>query len=148
VEVWKSYICLQAFCAANLKCNRGETTRSQAKKKIMEEYPDIDFSDLDLILQISPRVYRLLQVSNGNWVLLDIFEEITPTFFKSKMKIATNFDLWINLVCTGMLEDYENGQNYHERGKQELRDLKIQIIKSYFNDVNEEKLNNIVINDD
>jgi hypothetical protein len=47
-----------------------------------------------------------------------------------------------------MLEDYENGQNYHERGKQELRDLKIQIIKSYFNDVDEEKLNNIVINND
>jgi hypothetical protein len=38
VEVWKSYVCLQAFCAANLKRNRGETTRSQAKKKIMEEY--------------------------------------------------------------------------------------------------------------
>ncbi|CAB4401670.1 unnamed protein product [Rhizophagus irregularis] len=114
----------------------------------MEEYPDIDFSDLDLILQISPRIYRLLQVSNGNWALLDIFEEITPTFFKSKMKIATNFDLWINLVRTRMLEDYKNGQSYHERGKQELRDLKIQIIKSYFNDVDEEKLNNIIKNDD
>lgn len=148
VEVWKSYVCLQAFCSANLKRNKGETTRSQAKKKIMEEYPDIDFNDLDLILQISPRIYRLLQVSNGNWALLDIFEEITPTFFKSKMKIATNFDLWINLVRTGMLEDYENGQSYHERGKEELRDLKIQIIKSYFNDVDEEKLNNIVTNDD
>ncbi|CAB4390128.1 unnamed protein product [Rhizophagus irregularis] len=148
VEVWKSYVCLQAFCAANLKRNKGETTRSQAKKKIIEEYPDIDFSDLDLILQISPRIYRLLQVSNGNWALLDIFEEITPTFFKSKMKIATNFDLWINLVRTGMLEDYKNGQSYHEREKQELRDLKIQIIKSYFNDVDEEKLNNIIKNDD
>ena len=148
VEVWKSYVCLQAFCSANLKRNKGETTRSQAKKKIMEEYPDIDLGDLDLILQISPRVYRLLQVSNGNWALLDIFEEITPTFFKSKMKIVTNFDLWINLVRTGILEDYGNGQIYHKRAKQELRDLKIQIIKSYFSDVDEEKLNNIVTNDD
>ncbi|PKC58970.1 hypothetical protein RhiirA1_445593 [Rhizophagus irregularis] len=37
VKVWKSYVCLQAFCSANLKQNRGKTTRSQAKKKIIEE---------------------------------------------------------------------------------------------------------------
>ncbi|RGB23307.1 hypothetical protein C1646_774695 [Rhizophagus diaphanus] len=59
------------FCSANLKRNRGETTRSQAKKKIIEEYPNIDLRDLDLMLQISPRIYRLLQVFNSNWILLD-----------------------------------------------------------------------------
>ncbi|CAB4394692.1 unnamed protein product [Rhizophagus irregularis] len=93
VEVWKSYVCLQAFCSANLKRNRGETTRSQAKKKIIEEYSNIDLGDLDLMLQISPRIYKLLQVSNGNWVLLDVFEEITLTFFKSKMKVGANFEI-------------------------------------------------------
>ncbi|RGB21534.1 hypothetical protein C1646_777772 [Rhizophagus diaphanus] len=75
----------------------GETTRSQTKKKIIEEYPNIDLGDLDLILQISPRIYRLLQVSNSNWILLNVFEEITPTFFKSKIKVGANFEIWLNL---------------------------------------------------
>ncbi|PKY21767.1 hypothetical protein RhiirB3_470519 [Rhizophagus irregularis] len=100
VKVWKSYVCLQAFCSANLKQNRGKTTRSQAKKKIIEEYPNIDLGDLDLMLQILPKIYRLLQVFNGNWVLLDVFEEITLTFFKSKIKVDANFEIWLNLVRT------------------------------------------------
>ncbi|GBC46451.2 hypothetical protein GLOIN_2v1875525 [Rhizophagus irregularis DAOM 181602=DAOM 197198] len=100
VKVWKSYICLQAFCSANLKQNRGKTTRSQAKKKIIEEYTNIDLGDLDLMLQILPKIYRLLQVFNGNWVLLDVFEEITLTFFKSKIKVDANFEIWLNLVRT------------------------------------------------
>jgi len=138
---------LQAFCSANLKRNKGETIWSQAKKKIIEEYPNIDLEDLDLILQISPRIYRLLQVSNGNWAILDVFEEITSTFLKSKMKVVANFDLWINLVRTGKLESYKDGVDFHNKAKQEIKDLKVQIIKSYFNDVDEEKLNNFVIND-
>jgi hypothetical protein len=137
---------LQAFCSANLKRNKGETTRSQAKRKIMEEHPDIDLGDLDLILQISPRIYRLLEIANGNWSLLDVFEEITPTFFKSKMKVVANFDLWLNLVRTGTLESHK--ADFHNRAKQELKNLKVQIIKSYFNNIDEEKLNKFVNNDD
>ena len=120
-------------------------TRSQAKKKVIEEHPNIDLGKLDLILQISPRIYRLLQLANGNWVLLDIFEEITPTFFKSKMKVVANFDLWLNLVRTGTLKNYK--ADFRNKAKEELKDLKVQIIKSCFNNINKEKLNNFV-NDD
>jgi len=137
VEVWKSYVCLQAFCSANLKRNKGETTRSQAKKKIIEEYPNIDLGDLDLILQISPRIYRLLQVSNGNWVLLDVFEEITPTFFKSKMKVGANFEIWLNLVRTGQMADYKKGPTMCEEGKKFMKEAKLDIVKAYFNGVDE-----------
>ena len=112
----------------------------------MEEHPDIDLGDLDLILQISPRIYRLLEIANGNWSLLDVFEEITPTFFKSKMKVVANFDLWLNLVRTGTLESHK--ADFHNRAKQELKNLKVQIIKSYFNNIDEEKLNKFVNNDD
>jgi len=111
----------------------------------MEEHPDIDLGDLDLILQISPRIYRLLQVADGNWALLDIFEEITPTFFKSKMKVVANFDVWLNLVRTGTLES--DRADFHNIAKQEIKDLKVQIIRSYFDNIDEEKLNNF-INDD
>ncbi|CAB4430645.1 unnamed protein product [Rhizophagus irregularis] len=147
VEVWKSYVCLQAFCSANLKRNRGETTRSQAKKKIIEEYPNIDLGDLDLMLQISPRIYRLLQVSNGNWVLLDVFEEITPTFFKSKMKVGANFEIWLNLVRTGQMADYKKGPTMCGEGKKFMKEAKLDIVKAYFNGV-DENLKDFIADDD
>ncbi len=147
VEVWKSYVCLQAFCSANLKRNKGETTRSQAKKKIIEEYPNIDLGDLDLILQISPRIYRLLQVSNGNWVLLDVFEEITPTFFKSKMKVGANFEIWLNFVRTGQMADYKKGPTMCEEGKKFMKEAKLDIVKAYFNGV-DENLKDFIADDD
>jgi hypothetical protein len=138
---------LQAFCSANLKRNRGETTRSQAKKKIIEEYPNIDLGDLDLMLQISPRIYRLLQVSNGNWVLLDVFEEITPTFFKSKMKIGANFEIWLNLVRTGQMADYKKGPTMCGEGKKFMKEAKLDIVKAYFNGV-DENLKDFIADDD
>ncbi|CAG8697088.1 17418_t:CDS:2 [Rhizophagus irregularis] len=147
VEVWKSYVCLQAFCSANLKRNRGETTRSQAKKKIIEEYPNIDLGDLDLMLQISPRIYRLLQVSNSNWVLLDVFEEITPTFFKSKMKVGANFKIWLNLVRTGQMADYKKGPTMCGEGKKFMKEAKLNIVKAYFNGV-DENLKDFIADDD
>ncbi|CAB4374450.1 unnamed protein product [Rhizophagus irregularis] len=145
--VWKSYVCLQAFCSANLKRNRGETTRSQAKKKTIEEYPNIDLGNLDLMLQISLRIYRLLQVSNGNWVLLDVFEEITPTFFKSKMKVGTNFEIWLNLVRTGQMADYKKGPTMCREGKKFMKEAKLDIVKAYFNGV-DENLKDFIADDD
>ncbi|POG79626.1 hypothetical protein GLOIN_2v1472148 [Rhizophagus irregularis DAOM 181602=DAOM 197198] len=145
--VWKSYVCLQAFCSANLKRNRGETTRSQAKKKIIEEYPNIDLGDLDLMLQISPRIYRLLQVFNGNWVLLDVFEEITSIFFKSKMKVGANFEIWLNLVRTGQMADYKKGLTMCGEGKKFMKEAKLDIVKAYFNGV-DENLKDFIADDD
>jgi hypothetical protein len=136
---------LQAFCSANLKRNKGETIRSQAKKKIIEEYPNIDLGDLDLILQISPRIYRLLQVSNGNWAILDVFEEITPTFLKSKMKVGANFEIWLNLVRTGQMADYKKGPTMCEEGKKFMKEAKLDIVKAYFNGVDE---NYLIADDD
>ncbi|CAB4413662.1 unnamed protein product [Rhizophagus irregularis] len=122
VEVWKSYVCLQAFCSANLKRNRGETTRSQAKKKIIEEYPNIDLGDLDLMLQISPRIY-------------------------SKMKVGANFEIWLNLVRTGQMADYKKGPTMCGEGKKFMKEAKLDIIKAYFNGV-DENLKDFIADDD
>ncbi|RGB21820.1 hypothetical protein C1646_777194 [Rhizophagus diaphanus] len=62
----------------------GKIYNKNEKKYLDDKAVNLDLGDLDLMLQILPRIYRLLQVSNGNWVLLDVFEEITPTFFKKR----------------------------------------------------------------
>ncbi|EXX53172.1 hypothetical protein RirG_246450 [Rhizophagus irregularis DAOM 197198w] len=99
------------------------------------------------MLQISPRIYRLLQVFNGNWVLLDVFEEITSIFFKSKMKVGANFEIWLNLVRTGQMADYKKGLTMCGEGKKFMKEAKLDIVKAYFNGV-DENLKDFIADDD
>jgi hypothetical protein len=56
------------------------------------------------------------------------------------MKSAANFEIWINLVKTGEMVDYEEGQNLLEIGKKEMKEAKFDIIKDYFDGVSEEEI--------
>ncbi|UZO12534.1 uncharacterized protein OCT59_004067 [Rhizophagus irregularis] len=84
------------------------------------------------MLQRAPRIYRLLEVANFDWRLLDSFEELSACFFKSGVKTAINFEIWINLVCTGKLISYDEELKTQERNRENKR-IKIEIIKEYFN---------------
>ena len=145
VEMFKAYTRLQAFCGLNLSRGAGETTRSQAKTLVIRYYPHISVQNMSLMMQRAPRIYRLFLLSNGDWRFLDSFEELTSSFFKSSMKSAANFEIWLNLVKTGQLVDYQEGQRMRESGKQSVKEAKLHIIKDYFNEVNEEDL---ILDDD
>ncbi|GET52955.1 hypothetical protein GLOIN_2v1849317 [Rhizophagus irregularis DAOM 181602=DAOM 197198] len=131
VRFFKSYIQLQAFCEINLNRKQSETTKSQAKILIAQFYPLISLPNLELMLQRAPRIYRLLEVANFDWRLLDSFEELSACFFKSGVKTAINFEIWINLVCTGKLISYDEELKTQERNRENKR-IKIEIIKEYF----------------
>ncbi|PKK56782.1 hypothetical protein RhiirC2_871964, partial [Rhizophagus irregularis] len=128
---FKSYIQLQAFCEINLNRKQSETTKSQAKILIAQFYPLISLPNLELMLQRAPRIYRLLEVANFDWRLLDSFEELSACFFKSGVKTAINFEIWINLVRTGKLISYDEELKTQERNRENKR-IKIEIIKEYF----------------
>lgn len=147
VETFKAYTRLQAFCALNLSREQGETTRSQAKAIIIKYFPQISLPNMGLMLQRAPRIYRLLLLTNGDWRLIDSFEELSSCFFKSSMKSAANFEIWLNLVKTGQMVNYQEGQKMREKGKEEMKQAKLDIIKSYFDGVNED-LKDIIIDDD
>ncbi|GES92671.1 hypothetical protein GLOIN_2v1849317 [Rhizophagus clarus] len=86
---------------------------------------------MELMLQQASRIYRLLEVANFDWQLLDCFEELTACFFKSGVKSAINFEIWINLVRTGELISYDEKLKTQERNRKNKR-IKIEIIKEYF----------------
>ena len=131
VGFFKSYIQLQAFCEINLNRKQSETTKSQAKILIAQFYPLISLPNMELMLQQAPRIYRLLEVANFDWRLLDSFEELSACFFKSGVKTAINFEIWINLVRTGKLISYDEELKTQERNRENKR-IKIEIIKEYF----------------
>ncbi|GET52740.1 hypothetical protein GLOIN_2v1849317 [Rhizophagus irregularis DAOM 181602=DAOM 197198] len=110
---------------------QSETTKSQAKILIAQFYPLISLPNLELMLQRAPRIYRLLEVANFDWRLLDSFEELSACFFKSGVKTAINFEIWINLVRTGKLISYDEELKTQERNRENKR-IKIEIIKEYF----------------
>ncbi|CAB4425657.1 unnamed protein product [Rhizophagus irregularis] len=131
VGFFKSYIQLQAFCEINLNRKQSETTKSQAKILIAQFYPLISLPNMELMLQRAPRIYRLLEVANFDWRLLDSFKELSAYFFKSGVKTAINFEIWINLVRTGKLISYDEELKTQERNRENKR-IKIEIIKEYF----------------
>jgi hypothetical protein len=148
VETFKAYVLLQAFCASNLTREQGETKKSQAKILITQYFPQISLPNMNLMLQRAPRIYRLLLLANGDWRFIDAFEELTPSFIKSAMNSAANFEIWLNLVKTGKIINYEEGPTMRERGKEELKRFKLEIIKSYFNDVDDDRLKELIEDDD
>jgi hypothetical protein len=140
VEMFKAYTRLQAFCAFNLSRDQGETTRTQAKALVVKYFPQISLQNMNLMLQRAPRIYRLLLLANEDWRLLDSLEDLSSCFFKSSMKSAANFEIWINLVKTGEMVDYKEGQNLLKIGKKEMKEAKFDIIKDYFDGVSEEEI--------
>ena len=116
-------------------------TKSQAKSLIVHFYPSISIPNMDLMLQRAPRIYQLLEITDHDWHFLDIFDELSPCFFKSVIKSAVNFEIWINLVRTGNIISYEEGLTL---GNKEKRRIKIEIVKEYFDisDVNLEEMTN------
>ncbi|GBB99115.1 hypothetical protein RclHR1_34170001 [Rhizophagus clarus] len=136
-----------AFCSSNLSRSQGENTRTQAKTLVTRYFPYISSSNMSLMLQRVPRIYRLLLLTDKDWCLIDSFEELSSSFFKSAMKSASNFDIWINLVKTGNMVDYEEGSIMHEQSKNEMKLAKLNIIKSYFDGVGV-SLNEFIKEDD
>jgi hypothetical protein len=147
VELYKAYIRLQAFCSSNLSRSPGENPKTQAKTLVVRYFPHISSSNMSLMLQRAPRIYRLLLLTNEDWRLIDSFEELSSSFFKSAMKSASNFDIWINLVKTGKMVDYKEGSRMREQGKNEMKLAKLDIIKSYFDGVGD-SLNEFIEDDD
>jgi hypothetical protein len=100
------------------------------------------------MLQRAPRIYRLLLLSNEDWRLIDSFEELSACFFKSSMNSAANFEIWLNLVRTGQIADYKNGTSMCEEGKKFMKEVKLNIIKEYFDEVDEKNLKDFITDDD
>ncbi|CAB4429626.1 unnamed protein product [Rhizophagus irregularis] len=78
---------------------------------------------------------------------IPIFEEITSTFFKSKMKVSANFEIWFNLVRIGQLADYKKGLTICKKRKKFMKEVKLDIVKAYFSGV-DENLKDFIADDD
>ncbi|PKC73991.1 hypothetical protein RhiirA1_450496 [Rhizophagus irregularis] len=66
---------------------------------------------------------------------------------RNKMKVGTNFEIWLNLVRTEQLADYKKGPTICEEGKKFMKEVKLNIVKAYFSGVNE-NLKDFIANDD
>ncbi|CAB4387185.1 unnamed protein product [Rhizophagus irregularis] len=88
---------------------QSETTKSQAKILIAQFYPLISLPNLELMLDASA----------------------STTYIQSGVKMAINFEIWINLVRTGKLISYDKELKTQERNRENKR-IKIEIIKEYF----------------
>ena len=63
------------------------------------------------------------------------------------MNFTANFEIWLNLVRTGQIADYEEGPHLLKEGKKFIKDAKLDIIKNYFSRV-DENLKNFIVDDD
>ena len=63
------------------------------------------------------------------------------------MKSGANFEIWLNLVKTGQMVNYKEDNSMCEDSKKNLKEAKFDIIKAYFDGVNE-NLKDYILDDD
>ncbi len=63
------------------------------------------------------------------------------------MNSVANFEIWLNLVKTGQIVDYKKGLIIYKKEKEELKKFKIEIIKLYFDNVDDDYLKKLIEDD-
>jgi hypothetical protein len=89
---------LEMYCALKPRKKR-ETIKSKAVRKIIKRSDGkLTGKSLTLIIQRAHRIERLLNLAEGDWRFLDVYEELTPCFFTSTINSCDNYEIFLELV--------------------------------------------------
>jgi hypothetical protein len=127
-NIFRNYIdFLYIYRKIEIYCNiykiraKGETIKNQTNVKIIEySSRRIKSIDLSLILKAAKRIERLVNLSNKNWGIVDMFPNLEVSFFKSSSVSVAAYESWLKIIETGEMISEEQGYEiYQERKKEE-----------------------------
>lgn len=112
---------IEIYCNLHQERNRGETIKNQTNKKIIE-YSSRKFNtrDISTIIKTGKRIESLISISNREWGIIDAFPNLEISFFKSTISTAA-YEVWLKLVETGHMITEAEGEEIHNRKKDEER---------------------------
>jgi hypothetical protein len=108
---------LEMYCALKPR-KKNETIKAQAVRKIVKRSGgNLTGKSLTLIIQRAHRIERLLNLAEGDWRFLDVYEELTPCFFTSTINSCCNFEIFLELVKSNTTISTDDAETRYEDWK-------------------------------
>jgi hypothetical protein len=117
---------LEMYCALKAR-KKNETIKSQAFRKIIKRSDSkLTGKSLTLIVQRAHRIERILNLAQGDWRLLDVYEELTPCFFTSTISTNYNFEIFLELVKNNITISRGDAEKRYEDWKKRESILRVE----------------------
>jgi hypothetical protein len=114
------------YCALKAR-KKNETIKSQAFRKIIKRSDSkLTGKSLTLIVQRAHRIERILNLAQGDWRLLDVYEELTPCFFTSTISTNYNFEIFLELVKNNITISRGDAEKRYEDWKKRESILRVE----------------------
>ena len=123
---------IEIYCNLYKSRIKGETIKNQTNNKIMEyNSQQIKQNDINSIIKGAKRIEQLLNISNNNYLIVDMFPNLEVNFFKSTSINVAGFECWLKIVELGKMISGDEGQKIylnkkneeHERRENNLREV-------------------------
>ena len=139
VLFYEYYEKLTVYCNLFQERTKGRTIKTQAIEMIVRsskpssnEPPQISSATISTILNKAFRIKRLLKIASNNYNIIDAFPDLKPYLFTAKKMGMVNFERWLELVRTGTLITFKEGEQKYERSKAEIKRERANILKSVY----------------
>jgi hypothetical protein len=117
VTILQSIRKLEMYCALKPR-KKHETIKSQAVRKIIKRSNNkLTGKSITLMIQRAHRIERLLDLAEGEWRFLDVYEELTPCFFTSTINSCYNFEIFLELVKSNTTISSDDAEKRYEDWK-------------------------------
>jgi hypothetical protein len=117
ITILQSIRKLEMYCALKPR-KKHETIKSQAVRKIIKRSNNkLTGKSLTLTIQRAHRIERLLDLAEGEWRFLDVYEELTPCFFTSTINSCYNFEIFLELVKSNTTISSDDAEKRYEDWK-------------------------------
>ena len=139
VLFYEYYEKLTVYCNLFQERAKGRTIKTQAIEMIVRsskpssnEPPQISSATISTILNKAFRIKRLLKIASNNYNIIDAFPDLKPYLFIAKKMGVVNFERWLELVRTGTLITFKEGEQKYERSKAEIKRERDNILRSVY----------------
>jgi len=105
------------YCALKPR-KKHETIKSQAVRKIIKRSNNkLTGKSLTLTIQRAHHIEQLLDLAEGEWRFLDMYEELIPCFFTSTINSCYNFEIFLELVKSNTTISSDDAEKRYEDWK-------------------------------
>lgn len=124
---------IEIFCNIYKIRLKGQTIKNQTNIKIVDySEQKIKLTTLTIILRAAKRIERLLNLSNRNFLIVDIFPNLDVAFFKSSSINVAAYESWLKIIETGEIISEEQGYEIYREKKKEENSLRENILKQVY----------------
>ena len=122
IDFLSIYRKIEIYCNIYKLRAKGETIKNQTHARIIEYSSEkIRPNDLSLTLKAAKRVERLVNLTNKNWNIVDMFPNLDVNFFRSISVSVAAYESWLKIVETGeMISEDQGFEIYQEKKGREF----------------------------